>query len=920
MKMKIKKTAVFLVITIMLLGIFGGLFRAFAAEMPLLNENMKTITFAEDTGIYPDAARGFYRMSTSGRTYYNTLMSNRNNDKTTITLLSMELDEFKEGPISAEALSQLEDSLSAARFAGQTVIFRGTYDVVGADEPEPRDINTILGHIEQICPILSRNSDIIYSVQAGMLGAYGEWHSSYYEDPTTGYISADVQKKVVDAFLAGLPSSITVAVRRPTFIRGINGNTMVNAATAFGSSLTARVGLHNDALLSTATDMNTYSDKAYTRQDELDWSNRISRYIPFFGEANFLSEYCEPSTAVQLLDYLNIQGMSPTYHPDVINYFKTTAYRDDTTFDYIAKKLGYRFVLKEAGLNSNTWQGNFLHIKLQFINDGFANLLRATDFYAVLSDGNNTYTAKINDDPRLWDDDSGAITKNFWFSLPSDIPEGEYDVSLKLSSTYSSLKDNPYYNIRFASEGVWNAGTGLNKIGSVSIGKPETPGDLVTGFKQVSRDEASKLNNSSKSYAEESVIANSDENDETDNPDGSFDTIKISDDPDYLYINLKSIDPSVKRQIFLNTDGNNANGYRESRTETGYEWMIENERLYKFTGESGTDDWSWERDRSMMSYAVDDTAEYIINLSLLKLSSPASFTALYQYDDGNTPNVNITYSKGEILSGGNSNLLPEVAVTTAVVTEPEPEVTEPEPEDSVEVSNLPAVYNLFLSGDSLVFSMENVDQSSKHQLFVDSDNNTSTGFLLSHSLKLSGYDYLIENGRVYHYSGADRGTSWSWQKIGDSEISIVSNAIRYTVPSYLFNIESSVTVRTVYRRDDDKTTILKADCFVYKKPLLEEETVTEPPETEPTTTTTPPYTEPTYTEPTTTTTPPETEPLYTEPTYTESATTTETTTTTAPPETEATTTTTPPTPSKPGNNGNGNGNGNNGNGNGKPKK
>jgi hypothetical protein len=917
--MKIKKTAVFLVITTMLLGIFGGLFRVLAADLPLSNENMKTITFTEDTGIYPDAARGFYRMSTSGRTYYNTLMSNRNNDNTTITLLSMELDAFKEGPISAEALSQLEESLSAARFAGQTVIFRGTYDVIGADEPEPHDINIILGHIEQICPILSKNSDIIYSVQAGMLGAYGEWHSSYYEDPATGYISADVQKKIVDAFLAGLPSSITVAVRRPTFIRSINGNTMVSAATAFGSSLTARVGLHNDALLSTATDMNTYSDKAYTRQDELDWSNRISRYIPFFGEANFLSEYCEPNTAVQLLDYLNIQGMSPTYHPDVISYFKSTQYRDDTTFDYIAKKLGYRFVLKEAAVNTNTWQGNFLHIKLQFINDGFANLLRATDFYAVISDGDNTYTAKINDDPRLWNDDSGAITKNFWFSLPSNIPEGNYDVSLKLSSTYSSLKDNPYYNIRFASEGVWNAGTGLNKIGSISIGEPENPGDLVTGFKQVSRDEASKLNNSSESYAKESVIGSTDENDEANNSDGAFETIKISDDPDYLYINLKNIDPSVKRQIFLNTDGNSSNGYRESRANTGYEWMIENERLYRFIGESGTDDWTWERDRSMMSYAVDDTAEYIINLSLLKLSSPASFTALYQYDDGISPDVNIAYSKGKILSDGDSNLLTEVTEITTTVTEPEvtePEITETEPEVTVEVSNLPPVYNLFSSGDNLVFSIENVDQSSKHQFFVDSDNNTSTGFLLSNSLKLSGYDYLIENGRVYHYSGADRGTSWSWQKIGDSVTSITGNAILYTVPSYLFNIESSVTIRTIYRRDDDKTTILKADCFVYKKPLFEEETVTEPPETEvTTTTTTPPETTTTTTPETTTTTTPETTTTTTPETTT--TTTPETTTTTPTPETEATTTTTPP---KPGNNGNGNGNGNNGNGNGKPKK
>jgi hypothetical protein len=825
--MKIKKITAFLLVYVVILSIFGGGFKALSAESvtPLLNENMNTVTFTEDKSVYADTARGYYRMSTSGRLSYDTLMERRNNEKVTLTLLSMELEDFKTGPISQDALGDLEEAFSMHRIAGMMVIFRASYDRVGEESPEPKDINIILGHIRQICEVLSRNADVIYSVQAGMLGCYGEWHGSYFEDPVTGRIDFETQKKVVNEFLAYLPTELSVSVRRPIFIRNITNNTMVNSATAFSSVQSARVAFHNDALLSTDNDMNTYCDKTYTREQELQWGNTINRYLPFVGEANHFSNYCEPSTSVQYLDLLNTQSINGTYNREVTDHWKATVYRDEATYTYIQKKLGYRFVINNAGLNTNTWQGNFLHLNMSFVNDGFGNLLRPTDFEIVLTGGNKTYTTKIDEDPRRWDDDAGALKRDWYFSLPSDMPAGNYTVSLKLSSTYSSIKNNPLYNIRFASNGVWDAATGLNTLGKITVGAPENAGLKVSSFKQISQDEASVLNNSSKDYAAKATANSTSAAANEAAADESGKAITVSEDSEYLYINLKSVNPTVKRQVFINTNGNSSDGYKASKTESGFEWMIEGKYFFRYTGESGTDSWSWSENKSIMATETNGGAQYILPLSAIGLSSPASATILYQYEDGKTADVKVVYKGSEVSANTPIPQTPLPSIPEAAVPDvsPTPSVPETTPV-------LTPTINVYTSGTSLVVEQQNVDTKAKHQVFIDSDGSSSTGFALSKSKGQTGYDYLIENSRLYRFVGSNGSDGWDWERFETSNYAVSGNNITHTIPLKTFGINSRVTIHTVYRRDDDKTTDTRRDCIIDASSFPEEIIIIPPPE------------------------------------------------------------------------------------------
>ncbi|MDR0943403.1 MAG: DUF4832 domain-containing protein [Ruminococcus sp.] len=648
--MKTNKKPLALFIVIVLSVSLFGLCKAFGAAADYLpNENIKSIRFTEDTAVYTDPYRGFFR-AYDFEDLNPDRLDRRRAENISLILLRMNLSAFKNGPIADKDLMDLQNSLDTLRQWGMTVIFRPVYDRVGADKPEPKDINIILGHITQMCEVLSENEDILFAVQPGLLGPYGEWHGSYYEDPKTGVISFEVQSKIVDSFYRQLPSSVPLQLRRPSFIRGLTGNAPVTASDAFGTSLASRLGYHNDALLSTYNDMGTYRDEAYPRGAEYNWTNAHMQYLPVVAEVCKLSEYCEPVSAARELDLLNVSSINSTHHPDVMNYWKEEKYRNEPAYTYIQKKLGYRFILNKAGFSTNTWQGNFLHLNLQLTNDGFGNLLRPVDFEIVMTGSDKTYTAYIDDDARFWDDDTGVLNKDFYFSLPSDMPEGSYTVSLRLSSTYDSLKNNPDYSVRFASGGVWDAKTGLNNIGSITIGKPKTPGIPVALFEEITRDEASRLNDSSKDYAgtaSHDITYKPLQNTEAitqDTPPQSSELFAIYKDGENLKIALNGIDVEQRRHIFINTDQNSKNGYTLSDRYTGFDFMIEGNRLYNYTGEAGSDDWSWERNSSFDSETTGNSVLFTVKTSVLEVTSPIKITAIYRANSDNSIIYRIDYT------------------------------------------------------------------------------------------------------------------------------------------------------------------------------------------------------------------------------------------------------------------------------------
>ena len=402
----------------------------------------------------------------------------------TIFLMEANLMEFLDRPLSPAKLSEIDRAFDRARDAGLSVIFRAAYTYGDeADDAyenykkntaaktyfEPTEIDIILNHVDQLGYIFQKHEDILFNVQAGFFGPWGEWHTSYYSPAQDEPVKKQYQIQLLNKLLEVVPESVTIAVRRPEYIRNITGSTSAPVASeaAFGNSDIARLAFHNDALMSDNTDMDTYADELFPRDAELEWIHGQTRYTPMVAETNLPSNYNNIRNAVDTLDRINIQSLNCEYHDGVLRKWQKSTFRNVNGYDYIGLRLGYRFVLNHAELSQD---GDVLNLDLQITNEGFGHLLKAKKFEIVLKNGSQTYRAAINDDARFWDKKE-PIIRAFQFRLPSAIAAGNWDAYLGLASESESLSNRPEYSVQFIfdNNGSWEPVSGLNKIGKISL-------------------------------------------------------------------------------------------------------------------------------------------------------------------------------------------------------------------------------------------------------------------------------------------------------------------------------------------------------------------------------------------------------------------------------------------------------------------
>lgn len=97
---------------------------------------------------------------------------------------------------------------------GKKAVLRFAYerDFMGRSPVGPTG-EQILAHLDQLKPFLEKNKDLILVVQAGMIGAWGEWHSSVQGLEN----SKETKAAVLEKLLSVVPAGRNVQVRLPEF-------------------------------------------------------------------------------------------------------------------------------------------------------------------------------------------------------------------------------------------------------------------------------------------------------------------------------------------------------------------------------------------------------------------------------------------------------------------------------------------------------------------------------------------------------------------------------------------------------------------------------------------------------------------------------------------------------------------------------
>jgi Domain of unknown function (DUF4832)/Domain of unknown function (DUF4874) len=427
------------------------------------NSDVSYINYTEDQSNFSNPDRGFYGQALSSSDNPESLtkayLDQLKTKKITLIRRLYNFNAFKASPISSSFLEHIQKDMDLLRANGFKIILRFSYT---NNEPPPwidAPENIILGHIDQLKPILQSNADVISVMEAGFIGRWGEWHTS-----SNKLDNVKSQKAVLFKLLDALPKSRCVLVRYQQAKKDIFGsNEPLAEAEAFNGSNRSRTGHHNDCFLASEDDYGTYFPlDAASLTKQKDYLNQENKFLPQEGETcNCNSPRSDCQTAIKEIAKMRWSSINKDYIACVLDTWASQG-----CYAELEKKLGYRFRLISTEIPKTISSSTNFNVKLILRNDGYASPYNAHGAEIIFRSKSNGGVFKINldQDVRKWLPDMSEIKLDLSLKLPVQISAGEYDILLNFPDPEKALATNPLFSIRLANQNVWEASTGYNLL------------------------------------------------------------------------------------------------------------------------------------------------------------------------------------------------------------------------------------------------------------------------------------------------------------------------------------------------------------------------------------------------------------------------------------------------------------------------
>lgn len=443
--------------------------------------NLKKVDFAESDAIIFNPERGFYKFAefTSSNSNVQTVsgLNAHIEEGRSLIYNTYTMPDYRDKLIPQVFLDRIKTNMQALREAGLKTVLRFRYTNSESQKPWDPTAELVDEHIQQLTPIFQEYADVIYILEAGFIGVWGEW---YYTDNFIFQPKQDEyapRRAVLDALLSALPKKRMVAVRYPAaklFSYDITVSDTLTLQRAYDGSDLSRVAFHNDCFLADQDDRGTFGGRRSFRNY---WASE-SKYVGMGGETCQLSSFSECSNALLDMAKYHWSFLNESYHPSVISDWKTKGCMAE-----IQKRLGYRFVLTDGKFPEQAIAGEEFQVDLNLKNVGFAAPFnpRGVEIILVSKTSKQEYKLKLDNDPRFWFPEESVNIKTS-FGIPRDIAVGEYDLYLNLPDPEPTLYGNPKFSIQLANENVWDEEKGYNKIYSVLINKANSKSDYKGPF------------------------------------------------------------------------------------------------------------------------------------------------------------------------------------------------------------------------------------------------------------------------------------------------------------------------------------------------------------------------------------------------------------------------------------------------------
>lgn len=429
--------------------------------------------------------------------------------------------------LSDEDFAVMQRYFDRLRELGMKSVLRFAYerDFMGRASDGPT-LRQALEHLDELAPFLAANRDLILVVQAGVIGAWGEWHSSVhgleYSEPA--------QRAILEKLLEIVPEELQVQVRVPDYKNILRDR----------PELYRRLSFHDDFIVIRPNrwDGNMHEGTPNFEQmvrespdlivdGELPWGFWSVGGDPDAPDSGWLIDGRETARRLFLQHYTSLSvihnykerhavqkedqptefsmirwkrtPIDPEYlvregMPFSEDYFRDaeghSALRSE--FEYVRDHLGYRLELQEMQYTRKMQPGQCYPVRVTLINRGFATVFGRYEVRFALIDscGRVVGSCATDADCRAWQPyEPGDPTHTPKVHAingvldPALLPgPGCYRLGLWIADASERLRMDPRYAIRCANRGLpwWVSADG--SYGMTILGEVEIPESDETSF------------------------------------------------------------------------------------------------------------------------------------------------------------------------------------------------------------------------------------------------------------------------------------------------------------------------------------------------------------------------------------------------------------------------------------------------------
>lgn len=403
---------------------------------------------------------------------------------------------------------------------GMKAVLRFAYekDFMGRAAIGPT-LEQALSHLDQLKPFLEKNKNLIFVVQAGVIGAWGEWHASVHGL----HKSDDSKRAILKKVLEVVPADKMIQVRVPAYKNLLKDE----------PELYKRVSFHDDFIVIKPepwdADMHegTPNFDQIVRESpflivdgELPWGFWSVGKDPDAPTAGWLIDGHDAARRLFLQHYTSLsvvhnykeQHANQTFDEDNAPEYSMIVWKktplseeflqknhmplssnymlnrdgskaERNVFEYVRDHMGYRLELQKLLLPVKLESGKPATFKLELINKGFSTVFGNHHVYFVLVDKDGKVTELSTDvNPEDWqpyqpgDSTYTSLVHEIKAEIviPSGLPSGTYKLGLWIPDGSEQLKYNNRYAIRCANGDVdWiiydNKKYGINVLADIEV-------------------------------------------------------------------------------------------------------------------------------------------------------------------------------------------------------------------------------------------------------------------------------------------------------------------------------------------------------------------------------------------------------------------------------------------------------------------